>query len=112
VCNSAQTEKPISSAHPLQKGTSGTCYPIAHFVNYANFSRSHQNFLASLTKVVEPKFYHEPVQNPLWRTAIAEEIKALEANRTWVIVDLPLGINPISCKWVYRVKCNSEGSIQ
>ena len=43
---------------------------------------------------------------------MAEEIRALEANLTWVIMDLPLGKKPIGCKWVYHVKYNSDGSIQ
>ena len=39
-------------------------------------------------------------------------IKALEDNTTWEIVDLPPGNRPISCKWVYRVKYNFDGTIQ
>ena len=43
---------------------------------------------------------------------MSEEIKALETNNTWEIIDLPLGKKPISCKWVCRIKYNSDGSIQ
>jgi len=43
---------------------------------------------------------------------MAEEIKALEDNATLEIVGLPPGKKPISCKWVYRVKYNSYGTIQ
>ena len=39
---------------------------------------------------------------------MAEEIKALENNQTWEIVDLPHGKRPISCKWIYLVKYNSK----
>lgn len=41
-----------------------------------------------------------------------EEIQALEKNQTWILQDLPHGKRPISCKWVYHVKYNSDGSIQ
>jgi len=41
-----------------------------------------------------------------------EEIRAREENHTWVITNLPSGKKPISCKWVYGVKYNSNGSIQ
>ncbi|GAA0169211.1 transmembrane signal receptor [Lithospermum erythrorhizon] len=39
------------------------------------------------------------------------EIKALEDNQTWIMVDLPAGNKPIGCKWVYKVKCKLDGSI-
>ena len=41
-----------------------------------------------------------------------EEIEALKKNDTWIIKDLPPGKKPISCKWVYRIKYNADGSIQ
>ena len=41
-----------------------------------------------------------------------EEVHALDKTGTWEIVDLPAGKKPIGCKWVYRDKCNSDGTIQ
>ena len=32
--------------------------------------------------------------------------------RTWVITPLLVGKTPIGCKWVYRVKFNSDGSVE
>jgi len=103
---------PLSITTRLQKESSGTPYPIANYVVCANFSVSHQNFLAAITKVTEPKYYHEAIKDQRWRDAMAEEIRALEKNGTWVLQDLPPGKKPISCKWVYRVKYNSDDSIQ
>ena len=31
---------------------------------------------------------------------------------TWDLVDLPLGKTPIDCKWIYKVKTHSDGSIE
>ncbi|GJR24325.1 retrovirus-related pol polyprotein from transposon TNT 1-94, partial [Tanacetum coccineum] len=39
------------------------------------------------------------------------ELKALEANQTWTITDLPAGKIPIGSKWVYMVKCKADGTI-
>jgi len=36
---------------------------------------------------------------------------ALDANRTWELVPLPEGKRAIGCKWVYKLKHNSDGSI-
>jgi len=38
-------------------------YPLKNYVTYKKFSSSHQQFLAAITKVVKPRFYHEVVQN-------------------------------------------------
>ena len=40
------------------------------------------------------------------------KILALEANNTWTITSLPPGKKLIVCKWVYRVKYKSDGSIE
>ncbi|XP_057976086.1 uncharacterized mitochondrial protein AtMg00820-like [Malania oleifera] len=39
------------------------------------------------------------------------EIDALELNNTWQLTPLPPGKKPIGCKWVYKIKYNSDGSI-
>lgn len=43
---------------------------------------------------------------------MAEEIQGLEENKAWTIEDLLAEKKPISCKWVYRVKYKSDGSIE
>ena len=40
-----------------------------------------------------------------------EEMKAIEENETWELVDPPPGCRPISLKWVYKVKRNERGAI-
>ncbi|KAK2415378.1 putative mitochondrial protein [Trifolium repens] len=41
-----------------------------------------------------------------------DELLALDENKTWSIVDLPHGKNPIGCKWVYKIKYHANGSIE
>lgn len=36
----------------------------------------------------------------------------MEVNHTWSIVPLPAGHHSIACKWVYKVKLKSDGSIE
>lgn len=40
------------------------------------------------------------------------EITALETNNTWILVDLTSDKNTISCKWVYKIKYKSDGTIK
>lgn len=39
-----------------------------------------------------------------WQRAMIEEMKAIEDNDTWELVDLPLGCWPVGLKWVYKIK--------
>ncbi|CAM8998928.1 unnamed protein product [Rhodiola kirilowii] len=40
------------------------------------------------------------------------ELQALHKNNTWEITDLPQGMHTIGSKWIYKVKRNSDGTIQ
>jgi len=68
--------------------------------------------LAAIAKIVEPIFFHEAVKDSHWKDAMIKEIDALEKNNTWSVVDLPPGNKLINCKWVYKVKYNSDDSIE
>ena len=43
---------------------------------------------------------------------MAVEISAFEANHTWFLTLLPPHNLAISCKWVYRVKYRSDGTVE
>ena len=90
---------PSSYANPNQKVSLGKPYPIFNYITCNNFSDNHRHYLAAVTKIIEPRFFHEAVENPHWREAMAKEIEALELNKTWTIVDLPPGRKPINCKY-------------
>ncbi|KAA0026213.1 putative Polyprotein [Cucumis melo var. makuwa] len=47
----------------------------------------------------------------LWQEAINDEMDSLESNRTWHLLDLPLGCKAIGCKWVLRKKLKPDGSV-
>ena len=40
-----------------------------------------------------------------------EELDALHKTGTWDLVDLPSGKSAISCKWVYKIKTRSDGTV-
>ena len=112
ICYTVHPRHPSSNAIPIQKVSSGKPYPIANYVTCDTFSEAHKCYLAAITKIVEPRFFHEAIQDSKWQEAMVKEIEALELNNTWSIVDLPPGRKPISCKWVYKVKYHSDGSIE
>ena len=59
----------------------------------------------------EPESYAEAAKDANWRAAMEEEMRALTSNETWDLVDAPKGVKPIGCRWVYKVKYNTDGSV-
>ena len=41
-----------------------------------------------------------------------EEMKSLQENNTWELVDCPPGKKPVGCWWVYTVKYKADGTIE
>ena len=105
ICNNSS----ISSSKSVNSGIS---YPITDFHSFDHLSSSHRVFSISITQSTEPKTYKEACQSEHWLKAMNDELKALTANGTWSIVDLPPNVKPIGSKWVYRVKHKADGSIE
>lgn len=59
----------------------------------------------------EPWDYNEAKEKKVWCDACDDEIASIEKNKTWELVDLPIGAKAIGLKWVFKVKRNSDGSI-
>ena len=62
--------------------------------------------------VKELTSYDEAARSKDWRKAMEEEIQALHQNNTWELVTMPKDVQPIFCKWVYKVKTKPDGSIK
>ncbi|XP_021746669.1 uncharacterized protein LOC110712514 [Chenopodium quinoa] len=102
----------ISSRSSSTPCSLGTPYPLAHFVNCDKFSLRHRVFIAAVDTVVEPRNFKEAKKDEGWREAMQKEISALENNHTWVMEKLPPGKKSLGCRWVYKVKLNSDGFIE
>jgi Reverse transcriptase (RNA-dependent DNA polymerase) len=49
---------------------------------------------------------------PHWRQACATELAALHEMGAWVLAPLPHGRKALPCKWVFKRKLNSDGSLE
>ena len=47
-----------------------------------------------------------------WRVAADKEYNSLMEMGTWKLVKLPKNRQPVSCKWIFRVKHKSDGTIE
>ena len=63
----------------------------------------------------EPATYAEEMVNPdseAWLEAMRSELKSMDENQVWDLVDPPPGITAIGCKWVFKKKTDVDGNVQ
>lgn len=88
-------------------------YHVAGNAGNAGFFISEQgeDILAMFIASDDPDRFEDAVQQDVWREAMEAEIKSIEENNTWELMDLPLGAKVIGVKWVYKTKFNEKGEV-
>ncbi|KAG5896995.1 hypothetical protein JTB14_018510 [Gonioctena quinquepunctata] len=79
-----------------------------HFENYV------MTVAAEIIEPREPLSYKEAItcnERKDWILAMEKEIQSLQENYTWEMKNSPVGKKAIPCKWVYKLKTNSDESI-
>ncbi|KAA0047456.1 gag/pol protein [Cucumis melo var. makuwa] len=65
---------------------------------------------------VEHPLSYKQVMNDVdkdqWVKAMDLEMESMYFNSVWELVDLPEGVKPIGCKWIYKRKRDSAGKVQ
>ncbi|KAI3465205.1 hypothetical protein Pfo_021868, partial [Paulownia fortunei] len=62
----------------------------------------------------DPRSYGEAmsdIDSKKWQEAMQSEMDSMYSNKVWTLVDLPQGIVPIGCKWVYKRKLGVDGEV-
>lgn len=52
------------------------------------------------------------VESEKWIDAMKEELKSMQENKVWEIVELPKDAKRVGCKWVFKTKRDSNGNIE
>ncbi|KAL6338190.1 hypothetical protein AAG906_015153 [Vitis piasezkii] len=47
-----------------------------------------------------------------WIDAMNDELKSMDQNKVWELVELPEGYKAVGCKWVFKTKRDSKGNIE
>ena len=100
------TPPPVRQSTRIRKSTQ-----LPDFT-YSSYCPSFGSFVTSVHRLSEPVSYREAIREPQWRNAMAEELTALHQTHTWDLVPLPPGKHAIGCRWVYKIKTKSDGSVE
>ncbi|GMI78367.1 cysteine-rich RLK (RECEPTOR-like protein kinase) 8 [Hibiscus trionum] len=63
------------------------------------------------TEIYVPSTIQQAMSSHVWREVVLKEYEALMSEGTWELVELPSDRVPIGCKWLFKVKHNSDGSV-
>ncbi|KAK0603909.1 hypothetical protein LWI29_010028 [Acer saccharum] len=117
--SSSTVSSPMQATlHPLPECSQQQLAPTVHPM----ITRSKSNIHKPLQKLnlhthlhqsaeVEPTTAVQALKDPQWRQAMSEECNALIKNGTWELVRSTPSINVIGCKWIFRIKRNSDGTV-
>ncbi|UYV79712.1 hypothetical protein LAZ67_18000381 [Cordylochernes scorpioides] len=90
--------------------------PVSDISSHPMITRSKvSNSQCNFALADEPSSYVDAMassDSERWKLAMDEEIDALNKNKTWTLERLADGHKPIGCKWVYKIKTESDGTIQ
>jgi hypothetical protein len=91
---------PMVNTHPMHtRSKNGIFKPKSFHTTTIDYSQT------------EPPTHQIASKYPHWCTAMDDEYTALQRQNTWSLVPHPLGKNLVGCKWVFKLKRNSDGSI-
>ena len=68
----------------------------------------HYVYMTKVAEVCEPESYAEVAKDTNWHATMEEEMHALAENEMRDLVDAPKGVKLIGCRWVYKVKYNTD----
>lgn len=110
------------SGQPLQDGPEQSADPAptprrsARVSKPPDFYRPGQaNSAQSEVDHRDPESVKQAQESPQWsdwKQAMQSEYDALMSNGTWELVQIPDGVKPLPCRWLFKTKYNADGSIE
>ena len=79
----------------------------------AGINKLNPKYSLTITTTIkkEPKSVIFALKDPGWCQAMQEELDALSRNKTWILVPPPVNQNILGCKWVFKTKLHSDGTL-
>lgn len=109
-----QVNEPRRSKRKRIESSFGPDFVTAFVVENNDVDKINDVFVSTFLIEEDPKTYNEAVTSidaNFWKEAINSELDSIMYNHTWDLVDLPKGSKPIRCKWIFRKKLRTDGTI-
>ena len=103
ITTSSEDQLPDCPESSLRRSTRVSSLPF-HLRDYQCFS--------TILSHHEPQNYREASSNPHWQQAMTDDLQALTKTHTWDLIDLPSNKSLIGCKWIFKIKTHSDGSVE
>ncbi|CAI7899133.1 unnamed protein product, partial [Closterium sp. NIES-53] len=72
-------------------------------------------FFSPVEMLGEPATFKEALESSdaeEWKKAMESELKSIEENGTWELVELPEGCKAITSNWLFKIKSDADGKIE
>ena len=96
---------PALNTHPMQIRSKSGIYKPKAFAATKHLLPTH------ISPYFVPTTYLQASKHPHWVKAMQDEFLALKQTGTWSLVPHTHSSNIVGCKWVFRIKKNSDGTI-
>jgi hypothetical protein len=74
-----------------------------HFKDYVYIAK---------VEMLKPTNCVATMRHPRWYATMKHEFDAIVQNGTWELVELPKKVQPITCRWVFKVMKIANGEIE
>lgn len=64
-----------------------------------------------LTDSSTPTTFTQANKSPTWRLVMSQEFDALQRQGTWTLVPLPTNQTALGCRWTFKTKLHSNGTV-
>ncbi|KAL0457665.1 UNVERIFIED_CONTAM: Retrovirus-related Pol polyprotein from transposon TNT 1-94 [Sesamum latifolium] len=51
------------------------------------------------------------IDSDKWLEAMKFEMDSMGSSQVWTLIDLPKGVRPVGCKWLYKRKLGADGEV-
>uniref|UniRef100_A0A2N9GXV9 Reverse transcriptase Ty1/copia-type domain-containing protein n=1 Tax=Fagus sylvatica TaxID=28930 RepID=A0A2N9GXV9_FAGSY len=89
-----------------------TISPNENFMLMGNQVRASIEAIGSSKDPISFSQALENVDSTKWMNAMKDELKSMNQNEVWDLVELPEGYKKVGCKWVFKTKSESKGNIE